>query len=123
MYVHSDVGRITRLTQPTKTGKADARDFYETCQYLGNVEITARMFDVRRERLVLGEEPHYAPIQEQESLDREIFASTECYARDLIEPNKSTNAIVDLVGQLLWGFNVNDGTWEKQVRTMIEKWK
>ena len=100
-----------------------AKSFYQECQYLGNVEITAELHEVRGERLMFGDEFRYDSIQTRESLDSEISASITCCARDLIESEKADAVIVDLVSQLLWDFSVRPGTWETRVREILEKWR
>ena len=100
-----------------------AKNFYQRCQYLGDVEITAKLRDVGDERLMFGDEPHYDRIQTRQTLDSEISASIKCCARELMEPEKANNVIVNSLSQLLWGFNVLPGAWESTVREMLERWR
>ena len=93
-----------------------AKDFYQKCQYLGDVEITAKLREVRGERLMFGDEFRYNLIQTRQSLDSKISAFIKRCARDLIESEKADDVIVDLVGQLLLGFSVPPGAWETTVR-------
>ena len=102
---------------------AVAKDFYKRCQYSGIIQITAQLRHVLGERLMFGGEPHYSRIQRRQSLDTDISASIECCARDLIEFDTSASCIVKLVGQLLWGFNAIDNTWEDIVREKIDLWQ
>ena len=102
---------------------AVAKGFYQRCQYSGNIEIAAQLRHVRGEKLMFGGEPHYSPIQRRQSLDSEISAHLECCARDINEFENSATFIVELVGQLLWGFNVNEDTWGEIVRDRIERWQ
>ena len=88
-----------------------AKGFYQRCQYLGDVEITVKLRDVGGETLMFGDEFRYNLIQTRESLDSEIPASITFCAHDLIESEKADDVIVDLVGQLLWGFSVPPGAW------------
>lgn len=102
---------------------AVAKDFYQKSQYLGNIEITAQLRHVLDERLMFGNERHYESIRQRQSVDAEILAAIECCPRDLIEFEKSANFVVDLVGELVWGFNVSDNTSEDIVRDMIKRWQ
>ena len=110
------VGNIYKLI-------AVAKDFYGTCQYTGNIEITAQLRNVLGERIMFGREPHYTPIHRRQSLQPEISACIQCCARDLLEFDKSSGFIVELVGKLLWGFNAIDDTWEDIVRERIDRWQ
>lgn len=100
-----------------------AKDFYQRCQYLGDVEITAKLRDVGGEKLMFGDEPHYDLIQSRPSLDSEISASIKCCARELMQFEEACNVIVNLLGQLLWGFSVLPVAWESTVRAMLEQWR
>ena len=97
-----------------------AKDFYQRCDYLGDIEIKAKLREVRGERLKFLDEHCHDWIQARESLDSEILASITCCAHDLIESEKADDVIVDLVSQLLWGFSVRSGTWETRVREVLE---
>lgn len=99
-----------------------AKHFYQRCDYLGDVEITAKLRHVGRERLMLGDESHYELIQSRPSLDSEISASIKCCARDLVESEKANDVIVNLLSQLLWGFNIRSGEWESKAYERLEQW-
>ena len=118
---HEDDDKVRHFTLEELVGNhrdltAIAGDFYRTCQYLGNIEITTRLDDVGRLSLRLGWESKTMQIKEQQSLDSVISASTQCLAHDLFDRDKSTKVIVDLLTQILWGFNVNEDVWKKNVR-------
>lgn len=100
-----------------------AKGFYQRCQYLGNVEITVKLREVRGDNLMFRDEFRYLRIQTQASLDAEIPASNTLFVRALMEWEKVDNIIVELVGQLLWGFSVRSGTWETEARDMLGKWR
>ena len=110
------VGNIYKLI-------AVAKDFYKRCQYSGIIEITALLRNVLGERVTFGREPHSSPILRRQSLQPEITARIECCARDLLEFDKSSGYIVELVGKLLWGFNAIHDTWEDIVRKKIDPWQ
>ncbi len=100
-----------------------AKNFYQRCQYLGDVEITSKLRDVGGEKLMFGDEPHYDRIQTRQTLDSEISASIKCCARELMESEKANNVIVNSLSQLLWGFNVLPGAWESKACEMLERWR
>ena len=110
------VGNIYKLI-------AVAKDFYKRCQFLGDIEVKARLQNVLGERVMFGREPHYSPILRRQSLQPEITARVECCARDLLEFDRASGFIVELVGKLLWGFNAIDDTWEDIVRERIDRWQ
>ena len=110
------VGNIYKLI-------AVAKDFYKRCQYSGIIEITAHLRNVLGERVMFGREPHYSPILRRQSLQPEITARIECCARALLEFDKSSGYIVELVGKLLWAFNAIHDTWEDIVREKIDLWQ
>ena len=97
-----------------------AKDFYRRCDYLGDIEIKAKMRKVRGERLKFLDAHRYDWIQARESLDSDIPASITCYARDLLEPEKADDVIVNLLGQLLWVFGVRPGAWGNKGARNVE---
>ena len=100
-----------------------AKDFYQRYDYLGEIEITATLRHVGGEKLMFGDEPHYELIQSRPSLDPEIAASIICCARDLIEPEMANDVIVNLLSQLLWGFNIRPGEWESKAFQRLDQWR
>ncbi len=100
-----------------------AKDFYKRCQYTGIIEVTAKLRLVLGERLMFGQERPFSPIHRRRSLQPEIATRIECCAMDLLEFNKSSEFIVEIVGKLLWGFNAIDDTWEDIVRKRIDLWQ
>ena len=84
-----------------------ARSLYERCESLGELEITAQLREVLDEQLRFHESQRYHEWRRQQSLDSEIHASIQCFPRDLVEKEKNIYLVDDLVGQLLWAFNVN----------------
>lgn len=103
-----------------------AKDFYQTCDYLGNVEIAARLVGANGVKLKIGRDRHYQLIKYQQSLDLlnlEFSVPIQCCAHDLIESVEVENVIFDLVGHLLWNLNVPPGAWEETVREMLKRWR
>lgn len=100
-----------------------AKHFYQRYDYLGDVEIAAKLRHVKRESLMFGNESRYKLIQSRPSLDSEISASVKCYARDLGESEKANDVIVNLLSQLLWGFNIRPGEWESTAYEMLKPWR
>lgn len=100
-----------------------ATDFYRTRQYLGDVEITAKLRDVRGKNLMFDGEPRYKLDRPRQSLDFEISASIKCHAFNLIESEKANDVIVNLLSQLLWAFNIRPGEWESKACQRLEQWR
>ena len=98
-----------------------AKDYYTQCEYLGEIQVAAKLRNVRGEKLMFGGERHFSSIQKRESLEPEISASTECHALDLIEFEKSAGVIVELITQLAWGFNAYEDTCEGAVRDILAR--
>ena len=102
---------------------AVANDFYKRCQFLGDIELEARLENVLGERVMFGQEPHYSSIHRRQSLQPEISTRIRCSALDLHEFDTSSSLIVELLGKLLWGFNAFDDNWEEIVRDRINRWQ
>ena len=59
------------------------------------------------------------------SLDSEIFASTQCFRRDLLEKERVIDLVDALAEQLLWAFNVDDPIKKRElieINSIFEKW-
>ena len=100
-----------------------ARSFYEKCEYLGNIKVTAQVQPVYMERLGFSRTGdgfsiiELESIERQQCLDSQVSASTQCFAQDLIEGDEFE--VVDkLTEQLFWAFNVHDST---QRRGLLER--
>ena len=103
-----------------------AKDFYLTCEYLGNVEIAARLVGADAVKLKIGRDCHCQLIKYQQSLDPlnlEFAVPIQCCVRDLIELVEVENVIFDLVDHLLWNLNVPAAAWEETVREMLKRWR
>ena len=98
-----------------------ARDFYTKCEYLGEIQVAAQLRNVHSEKLMFGGELHYSSIQRRESHESVISSSTQCHAPDLIEFENSADVIVELMAQLVWGFNAYDDSCEGRVRNILER--
>lgn len=86
----------------------EASLLYEKCESLGNLEISAQLRGVFREKLRFhGENPDNFS-EKYQSLDSEILASTQCFERDFLERKKVVDIVDSLVSQLLWAFNIDD---------------
>ena len=85
-----------------------AQHFYEKCEYLGNVEIAVRLRQVFGEDLLYRQGAYFSD-DDQRCADSEVFASIQCISQDLAEEKEFINGVDELVGQLLWAFNVNIG--------------
>lgn len=98
-----------------------AKDFYTKCEYLGEIEVVVHLRNVRGEKLMFDGDRHLSSIQRRESLEPEISASAECHAPDLIEFENSAEVIVELMAQLVWGFNAYDDSCEGRGRNILER--
>ena len=95
-----------------------AADFFTKCEYSGNVEVTARLEQVRGEKLLFYKDLHPAAVERRQSEESEIVASTQCLPRDLRTAKEYSRVLIELLNQLYWVFNVGDNE-----RTWREKWR
>ena len=85
---------------------------YEKCEYVGNIEVTAKLQQVLHKELYDPESPLYAQkITENITggpvcSDSEVSASTQCMPRDFNNTDSLINIAEELVHQLLWAFNI-----------------
>ena len=92
-----------------------AKSLYEECESLGNLEITAQLRGVFKEKLrFYGQDPDNFSDKYQ-SLDSDILASTQCFQRDFLEREKVVDIVETLAEQLLWAFNVDDPVKSKKL--------
>ena len=101
----STIGEVLRLS----------RFFYEKCEYSGDIEITAQLRQIFGEELMLWQGQIRTSIKQQQSYDSEISASTQYLPRDLVKKEIFIKIVDELVGQLLWAFNVDDPTVRKKL--------
>lgn len=103
----------------------EASLLYEKCESLGNLEISAQLQGVFREKLRFhGENPDNFS-EKYKSLDSEILASTQCFERDFIERKKVVDIVDSLVSQLLWAFNIDDPVKRKElieINSIFNNW-
>ena len=106
----------------------EAQSFYEKCGYLGNIKITVRLQQVFEEKLGFYESNDYLSriefdlIKRQQCLDSHVSASTQSLARDLEKEEKLIETADELVGQLLWAFNVDDAARRRElVERMLDR--
>ena len=95
-----------------------AADFFTKCEYSGNVEVTARLEQVRGEKLLFSKDVHPAAVERRQSEESEIVVSTQCLPRDLRTAKEYSRVLIELLNQLYWVFNVGDNE-----RTWREKWR
>ena len=95
-----------------------AHTFYEKCEYSGHIEVTAQLRRIFGEELMFGQDQHPIDIKQQQSFDSEISASTQYLPRALVKREQLIEIVDELVGQLLWAFNIDDPT---QRRGLIER--
>ena len=89
-----------------------AVDLYGKCEYLGNIKISIHLQEVLDRVLSdldgrsYREEITHNFNAEPKCFDTEVSASIECLARDLENEDKRNPIVEDLMGQLLWAFNI-----------------
>ena len=115
---------LNEIIRDVSHGITTARDFYQECRYLSNIEITVKLCQVKNERLMIVQNNHRQNISRVPAVDPEYSASVRCLALDLLDAEKFTGITVLLIGQLLWGLNVFEG-WrgEQQIRKMVEQYQ
>lgn len=97
-----------------------ARSFYEKCEYLGNIKVTAQVQPVYMEKLGVSRTGdgfsiiELEPIERQQCLDSQVSASAQCLAQDLME-EEFIEVVDKLVEQLFWAFNVHDSTHRREL--------
>ena len=102
---------------------------YKKCEYLGNIEISVHLQEVLRKTLIDSlsqsdrEDGTFNLNAAPECFDTEVFASKQCFARDLEGEDTLKDLVEDLMCQLLWAFNVpiDKGPIRKKVRKRIER--
>ena len=89
-----------------------AMALYEKCEYVGNIEVTAKLQQVLHKELYDPESPLYAQKITEHipdgpvCSDAEVSASTQCMPRDFNNTDSLINIAEELVHQLLWAFNI-----------------
>ena len=91
-----------------------AADFFTKCEYSGNVEVTARLEQVRGEKLLFSKDLHPETVERRQSEESEIVASAQCLPRDLRTAKEYSRVLIELLNQLYWVFNVGDNEWKWQ---------
>lgn len=87
-------------------------DLYKKCEYLGNIEICVHLQEVLRKKLIdsgsqsSSEDVTFNLNAAPECFDTEVFASKQCFARELEGEDTLKALVEDLMCQLLWAFNV-----------------
>ena len=106
-----------------------AVDLYRKCEYLGNIEIAIQLQEVYGKKLLDIENPIYskditANLRAVTTcFDTEVFASIQCFARDLESKETRKDLVEDLMCQLLWTFNIpiDKQQIREKVRERIER--
>ena len=89
-----------------------ARPFYEKCEYLGNIKVTAQLQPVYMKKI--GGSRADISVKRRQCLDSQVSASTQCLAQDLME-GKEIDVVDKLVEQLFWAFNFHDSTQRREL--------
>ena len=102
--------------------------FYRQCEYLGDIEISIQLQEVLGKVLIDSKGDRYREDitdldVETECFDTRVFASKQCFARDLEIDETRDNIVEDLMYQLLWAFNIpTDNKYViKKVQKRIER--
>ena len=106
-----------------------AKDIYEKCEYLGNIEVTAQLQEAFGKKLLDTENANYGRkitadlAADPECSDSEVRASERYLARDFESDEKRKDMVEELTCQLLWAFNIptNQPQIRKRVRERIER--
>ncbi len=103
----------------------NAKDFLPRCQYLGNIEITAKLREIQGEKLRFPDDRHSSFAEDRESLEPEVSASRQCLMHDLGNSDTYAPILIELMEQLFWVFNVRDDkdlwweSWRKYVADRV----
>ena len=92
---------------------SQAKMLYEKCEYVGNIEVTAKLQNVLETQLYdPGDRLLYAQKITEHipdgpvCSDSEVSASTQCMPRDFNNTDRLIDIVEELVHQLLWAFNI-----------------
>ena len=102
------------------------KDFFQKCEYFGNIEITIRMREIDKETLKFKTDHHPGILEERKSVESEVAASDQCLPHDLNKAEAYTKIFIGLLTQLFWVFNVreNEGQWWDEWRKYYwDEWR
>ena len=107
---------------------------YEKCEYVGNIEVSAKLQNViliqlydPDDRLLYAQKITEHIPDGPVCSDAEVSASTQCMPRDFNNTDSLINIAEELVHQLLWAFNIPiNESWViervgKQIESFIQK--
>ena len=90
-----------------------AKGLYEKCEYVGNIEVTAKLHNVLETQLYDPDDRLLYAQKITENIpdgpvcsDSEVYASTQCMPRDFNNTDKLIDIVEELIHQLLWAFNI-----------------
>ena len=111
-----------------------AKMLYEKCEYVGNIEVSAKLQNViliqlydPDDRLLYAQKITEHIPDGPVCSDAEVSASTQCMPRDFNNTDSLINIAEELVHQLLWAFNIPiNESWViervgKQIESFIQK--
>lgn len=100
-----------------------AKDFFQACKYLGNIEITVRLREIDDETLKFTTDRHPGILEERKSLEPEVSASDQCLPHHLGKADAYEKILIGLLQELFWVFNVrdNEGQWQDRWRDYVAK--
>ncbi len=96
-----------------------AMALYEKCEYVGNIEVTAKLHNVLGTQLYAPDDRLLYAQKITEHIpdgpvcsDSEVSASTQCMPRDFNNTDRLIDIVEELVHQLIWAFNIPiNETW------------
>lgn len=106
-----------------------AKRLYEKCDYVGNIEVSARSQNVIGTKLYDPDDRLLYAQKITENIpdgpvcsDMEVYASTQCMPRDFNNIDKLIDIIEELIHQLIWAFNIpiNESWVKDRVGKQIE---
>lgn len=101
-----------------------ARHLYQTCGYLGNLQVNVEVTNVHDIALMLPESIFRRPTYKStHCLENNIILATQCFATELTNKDSCISVFMELSRQLFWAFDLSDKYSESQkLLTLIEGW-
>ena len=104
-----------------------AKRLYEKCEYVGNIEVSAKLQNVIGTQLYEPASNYIKRFTEHipdgpVCSDTEVYASTQCMPRDFNNTDNLIDIVEELIHQLIWAFNIpiNESWVKERVGKQIE---
>lgn len=98
-----------------------ASRLYESCAYLGNIEIRCEFTNIAESCLKLPQSIIRHPSSEIRCIERDIIISHRCSARDLSNNPSCIKIVSELSRQLFWAYDAPDDLLVS-LSSLIENW-